>query len=98
MYLGYQNNKVVMIAESKTELENMPCIRFDKIEECSREIELVDGEYLFTDEEAYKTKKNALARLKREELMKLQADELKYDYEEALAKEAENAEELKQLS
>jgi hypothetical protein len=33
MFLGYQNDKIAFIAETKEELENMPCVTLDKIEE-----------------------------------------------------------------
>lgn len=33
MYLGYQKDKIVFVAETKEELENLPCVNLDKIEE-----------------------------------------------------------------
>lgn len=33
MFIGYQNNIATFIADTKTELENKPCVSFDKIEE-----------------------------------------------------------------
>jgi hypothetical protein len=45
MYLGYQNNKIAFIAETKEELENMPCVSLDKIEETGVEYVLHNGEY-----------------------------------------------------
>lgn len=47
MYLGYQNNKIAFIAETKEELENMPCVTLDKIEETDKEYFLHNGEYVF---------------------------------------------------
>ena len=45
MFLGYQNNKIAFIAETKEELENLPCVTIDKIEETGVEYVLHDGEY-----------------------------------------------------
>lgn len=45
MFLGYQKEKVVMTANTKEELETMPCIEFDKIEESLEDWQLVNGEY-----------------------------------------------------
>ena len=50
MFLGYQNNKIVLIANTREELENAPCMVFDRIEETDVNYTLYNGEYL-TDEE-----------------------------------------------
>jgi hypothetical protein len=47
MYLGYQNDRIAFIAETKEELENMPCVTLDKIEETDKEYFLHNGEYVF---------------------------------------------------
>lgn len=46
MFLGYQNEKVVLVANTKEELENTPCMVFDRIEESSVDYELYNGEYI----------------------------------------------------
>ena len=46
MFLGYQNNKIAFIAETKEELENMPCVYLDKIEETDKTYFLHNGEYV----------------------------------------------------
>lgn len=46
MYLGYQNDKIAFIAETKEELENMPCVTLDKIEETDKTYFLHNGEYV----------------------------------------------------
>lgn len=46
MFIGYQNNKIAFIADTREELENMPCISFAKIEETSDEYVLKDGKYM----------------------------------------------------
>ena len=46
MYVGYQDERIVYVAETKTEIENLPCVVFDKIEEVSEEYVLVNGNYV----------------------------------------------------
>jgi hypothetical protein len=46
MFLGYQNEKIVLVANTKEELENTPCMVFDKIEETAVDYELYNGEYM----------------------------------------------------
>ena len=46
MFLGYQNNKIAFIAETREELENMPCVILDKIEETDKTYFLHNGEYV----------------------------------------------------
>lgn len=58
MFLGYQNNKIVLIANTRSELENAPCMTFDKIEETDVNYTLYNGEYL-TDEEVLVKQKEA---------------------------------------
>ena len=47
MFLGYQNDKIAFIAETREELENLPCVALDKIEETDKEYFLHNGEYVF---------------------------------------------------
>lgn len=46
MFLGYQNDKIAFIAETKKELENMSCVTLDKIEETDKTYFLHNGEYV----------------------------------------------------
>ena len=46
MFLGYQNNRIVMIANTQAELENARCITFDKIEETDKTYFEYKGEYV----------------------------------------------------
>ena len=46
MFLGYQNNKIVLVADTKEELENAPCIVFDEIVETDKNYFLHHGEYV----------------------------------------------------
>lgn len=52
MFLGYQNEKIVLVADTKEELENTPCMVFDRIEETAEDYELYNGEYLTATEAA----------------------------------------------
>lgn len=47
MFIGYQNDKIAFVAETKEELENMPCVTLDKIEETDKTYFLHNGEYVF---------------------------------------------------
>ena len=46
MFLGYQNKKIVLVANTKEELKNAPCIVFDKIVETDKNYFLHKGEYV----------------------------------------------------
>lgn len=46
MFLGYQNNKIVLVANTKEELENAPCMVFDEIVETDENYFLHNGEYV----------------------------------------------------
>lgn len=46
MFLGYQNNKVAFIGNTREELENLPCVVLDRIEETDQEYFLYEGEYV----------------------------------------------------
>ena len=46
MFLGYQNNKIVLVANTKEELENTPCMVFDEIVETDKNYFLHNGEYV----------------------------------------------------
>ena len=47
MFLGYQNDKIAFVADTREELENIPCVTLDKIEETDKEYFLHNGEYVF---------------------------------------------------
>lgn len=50
MFLGYQNDKIVFVTNTQEELENLPCVTLDKIEETSNEYILHNGEYILKSE------------------------------------------------
>ena len=92
MFLGYQNDKIAFIADTRKELENIPCVTLDKIEETDKTYFLHNGEYVF---EVPIAEQNEAIRATREQLYIQTSDKLKADYDEAVARGAENAEELK---
>lgn len=56
MFLGYQNNKIILTADTREELENAPCMTFDSIEETDVNYTLYNGEYLTPAEVEVKEK------------------------------------------
>lgn len=46
MFLGYQKEKIVLVANTKEELENAPCMTFDEIKETQENYFLYNGEYV----------------------------------------------------
>lgn len=92
MFLGYQNDKIAFVAETREELENMPCVTLDKIDETDKTYFLHNGEYVF---EVPVAEQNEEIRATREQLYVQTSDKLRNDYLEAVARGAENAEELK---
>lgn len=65
MFLGYQNEKIVLVANTKEELENTPCMVFDKIEESPVDYELYNGEYIPSAEAQAKREKAEKEELKK---------------------------------
>lgn len=92
MFLGYQNDKIAFIAETREELENIPCVTLDKIEETDKTYFLHNGEYVC---EVSINEQNEVIRATREQLYIQTSDKLRNDYLEAVARGADNAEELK---
>lgn len=55
MYLGYQKNQegqefIAAVAKTKKELENMPCIKFTKIEKSEEDYVMYEGAYITVTE------------------------------------------------
>lgn len=46
MFLGYQNDRIAFVAETREELENMPCVTLDKIEETDKTYFLHNSSYV----------------------------------------------------
>lgn len=59
MFIGYQNDKIVFVAETKEELENMPCVTLDKIEEAVF-AEMFNGVIYTSEEELMQVKTKAV--------------------------------------
>ncbi|MGN1392610.1 MAG: hypothetical protein ACI4V7_00990 [Succinivibrionaceae bacterium] len=92
MYLGYQNDKIAFVSPTREVLENMPCVTLDRIEETDKTYFLHNGEYVF---EVPIEEQNEAIRWTREQLYVQTSDKLRNNYLEAVARGAENAEELK---
>ena len=93
MFLGYQNNKIVLVKETKEELENAPCMVFDKIVETDKEYVLYIGDYILKDEaeklKAEEQKEERIVELKR---LLTDTDYKTIKYSEGLISEEEYAE------
>ena len=95
MFLGYQNNKIVLVANTKEELENAPCMSFDKIVETDKNYFLHNGEYVteipeptLEEQVAKLEAETGLTRVMRE--MVLSKNSVASDYVKAKAQEIEN--------
>lgn len=77
MFLGYQNDKIAFVAGTREELENMPCVILDKIEETDKEYFLHNGEYVF--EVSYEQQLEE-AKQARREAYKAEVDHLMAEY------------------
>ena len=49
MFLGKQNDLIAVIAETREELENMPCMEFTEIIETDEPVEMVNCKYYVGD-------------------------------------------------
>lgn len=58
MFLGYQNDKIVLIAETREKLISNKCLKFTSIVESEDNYTLYNGKYL-TDEELAAAKKES---------------------------------------
>ena len=94
MFLGYQNGKIVLIKETREELENTPCMSFDEIVETQEKYFLHNGEYVteiptptIAEQVAKLEAETGLTRVMRE--MVLAENSGASDYVKAKAKEIE---------
>ena len=46
MFIGYQNDKIAFVADTREELKNLPCVTLDRIEKTDKEYFLHNGEYV----------------------------------------------------
>jgi hypothetical protein len=61
MFLGMQNDLIALVAETREELENCPCVEFTQIVETQEPVEMVSGTYC-VGEETIKVAKQAFVR------------------------------------
>lgn len=97
MFLGYQINDgiefIASVADTREELENNKFVKYTRIEETKENYQLVNGEYRIGGLTAEEQNENI--RQTRESLYMQTSDKLKADYDEAVARGSENAEQLK---
>ena len=97
MFIGYQNDKIAFVAETREELENLPCVILDKIEENSEEYVLQDGVYILkTEAEILQSEENKQARIAELKQMLSDTDYILIKLAEDAASREEYAEELAQ--
>lgn len=82
MFLGYQNGKISFVAETREELESLPCVTLDEIEETNEEFEEYNGEFILKSEKdrLYHQKICLDVRNKRNELLLLTDSKMLPDY------------------
>lgn len=73
MFLGYQNDLIALVAETKQELENAQGIEFTKIEETQEPVEMVDGSYCIGEENIQKAQEKYI-RNYRNKLLETEVD------------------------
>lgn len=93
MFLGYQNKKIVLVADTKEELENALCMSFDEIKETDKEYVLYKGDYILKEDaeklKAGEQKEERIAELKQ---LLSDTDYKAIKYSEGLISEEEYAE------
>ena len=96
MFLGMQGDYIVTISESREELESIYDIAgLSSIEETDEPVERVDGVFVVGSENIINAK-NEQIRKQRQARYVVESDPIRLDYDEALAREQDNAEQLKQ--
>lgn len=73
MFLGYQGEIISMVANTKEELKNIPCMEFSKIVETKDKVEFVCNSYYVGEEDIQKAKEICI-RNKRNALLKTEVD------------------------
>ena len=73
MFIGYQNEKIVLTANTKQELLNTPCIAFTNIAETNEPVEMIDCEY-YLGENAINTARAKRIRNIRDEYLRKYVD------------------------
>ena len=98
MFLGYQINErgeefIAIASNTREELQKNPFIKYTRIEESNKDWRLVDGVWRISGRTV--EEQNEAIRATRESLYRATSDYLKADYDEAVARGANNVEELK---
>ena len=95
MFKAIKDNKIIAINETG----DFPCLVLDEVIEDTEhtldEYEQVDGEYLLTQDVPVEYQ-NEKIRQQRQQRYEQESDPLRLDYDEALARGEESAEQLKQ--
>lgn len=73
MFLGKQEELIALVAETREELENAPCMTFTEIVETSEPVEMVGGTY-YVGAEAIIEAKQEVKRAERNHLLETEVD------------------------
>lgn len=68
MFIGIQNNKPVFVGQTREELENLPCVILDSIEEVNF-AEIYNGEIYLNNEELIIAKKDYVRKIRNDYLV-----------------------------
>lgn len=77
MFLGYQENKIVLVADTRAELADNEFMKFDKIEESAEDYVLYNGEYITASEAEERQAEEERQRQRAELLAQLDTLDLK---------------------
>lgn len=77
MFLGYQNDKIALIADTEAELTNNRFMKFDRIEESADDYVLYNGEYITASEAETRQAEDAKQAQRAELLAQLDTLDLK---------------------
>lgn len=75
MFLAYQGNSIYLVANSREEIEKVPCMKFTKIEETNEPVEMVNGAY-YVGEESIKEAQIKDVRKYRNYLLETEIDQI----------------------
>ena len=96
MYKALKDGKIIAISETDSEFKFMikSCVESDSNHTCE-DYEQYNGEYLLKQDIPVEYQ-NERIRMQRQSRYESESDPLRLDYDEALAREQDNAEQLKQ--
>ena len=70
MFIGYQNEKIALIAQTKQELIDAPCMTFTDIVETNEPVEMIDCEYYLGETAINSARANNIRKIRNEYLEK----------------------------